>query len=375
MTDTNDVLLVDDDRLIREMVSDIVRDAGFTPVVASSSKEAIGCLASLEPIAAFVDLYMPDSSGDECCKIIKSNEELSHVPVVVMTAAAEHEVQRAFLSGADDFLPKPVNVYQLLSKLNAVRDGHRRAPTRMQRDTPIKRVLIADDEGFFRTLVGNLLERAGYEVVHADTGLGALRTLLLGRPKLDMCMLSSVLPGIDGLELFRKIRTHPEFSDFPIFVIAKSEQTADVVEQLYKLGIFEFVHKNALNLEDLLNRVNAQFYHGRAGRTLQRARFYRVCDFRESGSSNWLSGFIHNLSTGGVGLRTLTALSTETLVDVRFNFTRQMMCETKARVAWANEFNPRDTLSFPYGMGLQFSETSDERQKWIEGYLKTSLET
>jgi CheY-like chemotaxis protein len=79
MTDTNDVLLVDDDRLIREMVSDIVRDAGFTPVVASSSKEAIGCLASLEPIAAFVDLYMPDSSGDECCKIIKSNEELSHV--------------------------------------------------------------------------------------------------------------------------------------------------------------------------------------------------------------------------------------------------------------------------------------------------------
>ena len=63
------------------------------------------------------------------------------------------------------------------------------------------------------------------------------------------------------------------------------------------------------------------------------------------------------------GAAVLAALSTDTNVDVRFNFTRQMMCEARARVAWANEFNPRDTLSFPYGMGLQFSETSDERQR------------
>src|ERR1700682_1679179 len=147
MTETNQVLLVDDDGLIRTMVGDMVSEAGFVPVVTASAKEAIGCLASLEPIAAFIDLYMPEISGDECCKIMKSNEELSHVPVVVMTAAAEEEVQRAFLSGADDFLPKPVNAYQMLSKLKAGRDGHRRAPKRLHRDMPFKRILIADDEG------------------------------------------------------------------------------------------------------------------------------------------------------------------------------------------------------------------------------------
>jgi len=374
MTESNQVLLVDDDGLIRKMVGDMVSEAGFVPVVAASAKEAIGCLASLEPIAAFIDLYMPDTSGDECCKIMKSNEELSHVPVVVMTAAAEEEVQRAFLSGADDFLPKPVNAYQMLSKLKAIRDGRRRTPKPTHRDTPIKRILIADDEGFFRTLVGNLLERAGYEVVHADTGLGALRTLLLGRPKMDMCMLSTMLSGIDGIELFRKIRTHPDLAKLPLFVISKSEETAGTVERLYKLGIFEFIHKSSLNLEALLHKVNAQFHQGTTDRTLPRARFYRVCDFRESGNANWLSGFIHNLSTGGVGLRTLTALSPGTSVDIRFNLTRQLVCEANARVAWANEFNPQDTSSFPYGMGVQFKDVGAEREEWIEGYLKTALE-
>ncbi len=374
MTETNQVLLVDDDGLIRRMVGDMVSEAGFVPVVTASAKEAIGCLASLEPIAAFIDLYMPDTSGDECCKIMKSNEELSHVPVVVMTAAAEGEVQRAFLSGADDFLPKPVNAYQMLSKLKAIRDGHRRTSKPVHRDTPIKRILIADDEGFFRTLVGNLLERAGYEVVHAETGLGALRTLVQGRPKMDMCMLSTMLSGMDGVELFRKIRTHPDLAKLPIFVISRSEETAGALEQLYEMGIFEFINKSSLNLEALLRQVNAQFHQGRSDRTLPRARFYRVCDFREAGSVNWLSGFIYNLSTGGVGLRTLTALAAGTPVDIRFGLTRALVCETSARVAWANEFNPRDTSSFPYGMGVQFSETSDQRQEWIEGYLETALE-
>ena len=191
---------------------------------------------------------------------------------------------------------------------------------------------------------------------------------------MDMCMLSTMLSGMDGVELFRKIRTHPDLGKLPIFVISRSEETAGALEQLYEMGIFEFINKSSLNLEALLRQVNAQFHQGRSDRTLPRARFYRVCDFREAGSVNWLSGFIYNLSTGGVGLRTLTALAAGTPVDIRFGLTRQLVCETSARVAWANEFNPRDTSSFPYGMGVQFSETSDQRQEWIEGYLETALE-
>jgi CheY-like chemotaxis protein len=101
MTETNQVLLVDDDGLIRKMVGDMVSEAGFVPVVAASAKEAIGCLASLEPIAAFIDLYMPDFRRGMLQNHEKQRRAFSR-PGGGHDGRAEDEVQRAFLSGADD---------------------------------------------------------------------------------------------------------------------------------------------------------------------------------------------------------------------------------------------------------------------------------
>jgi uncharacterized protein (TIGR02266 family) len=120
--------------------------------------------------------------------------------------------------------------------------------------------------------------------------------------------------------------------------------------------------------------VNQQLFRGQESRVLKRIRFYRVCDFRYAGDRDWLSGFIVNLSTGGVALRTLTALPTGTAAEIRFNLTPQTKCETRATVAWANEFNPRDTASFPYGMGLQFAGIAPESEEQIASFLKTALE-
>src|ERR1700737_29074 len=369
VNESKQVLVVDDDRLIRVMVGSMVRDAGFEPVVASNATEAIGSLATLQPLAVFIDLYMPDSPGDECCKIIKSNEELAHVPIVLMTAAnSEGDVQRALLAGADDFLPKPVRAYQLASMLKAVREGLRR-PKRERPDAPVKRVLLADHDGFFRALVGNLLERAGYEVIQAETGLSALRTMLQGRPKLDLCILNITMPGLDGLEMLRKIRAAPELAKLPIFVTTESKDQVNIREELYTLGVRYLIQKSALNLEEVLRRVNQQLLRGHESRILKRARFYRVCDFRCSGDGDWLSGFIYNLSAGGIALRTLTALPTGTAADIRFNLTPQTKCETKATVAWANEFNPQDPESFPYGMGLQFAGITPEFEERIGSFL------
>lgn len=370
----NQVLLVDDDKLIRAMVGEMVREAGFDPVIAVNGQEAIGALATLQPIAVFVDFYMPDSFGDECCKIIKSNEELSPVPVVMMTSAAEEEIHRAFLAGADDFLAKPVRPYQLSTKLKAIHEGLHRDPVSTRRDAPVKRILIADDDSLFRGLLGNLLERAGYEVVHAESALGALRTILLGRPKLDACMLNAVLPGMDGIQLIRKLRAQPEFCKLPIFVISPSEPSGAVLEQLKNLGVAHLIYKDAVNLEDLLKNVNVLFHQAPDARMSKRIRFYRLCDFRCSGEEDWLSGFIYDLGLGGVGVRTLTALSAGRVADIRFNLTPQLRCETKATVAWANEFNPRDASSFPYGMGLRFTETNELCQQWISSYLRATLE-
>ena len=81
------VLVVDDDPLILQIVADLVREAGCDPVPLSSATEAIGALATLQPLAVLLDLYMPEGAGDECCRVIKGNEDLASVPVVLMTSA------------------------------------------------------------------------------------------------------------------------------------------------------------------------------------------------------------------------------------------------------------------------------------------------
>jgi len=86
-------------------------------------------------------------------------------------------------------------------------------------------ILIVDDSASVRKLVELTLRRSGYSVISAVSGVSALATLAETRP--DLILLDVMLVSLDGFQLCRAIRHHPDFTDIPIIILSGRESEAD----------------------------------------------------------------------------------------------------------------------------------------------------
>jgi two-component system phosphate regulon response regulator PhoB len=115
------VLVVDDEPDILELVRFNLVQAGFAVETASSGEEALAQLRRAHPDLVVLDLMLPDRSGTEVCRDIRSDPSLKTLPVIVLTAKAE-EVDRVvgFELGADDYVVKPFSPRELVLRVQAV---------------------------------------------------------------------------------------------------------------------------------------------------------------------------------------------------------------------------------------------------------------
>jgi DNA-binding response OmpR family regulator len=115
-------------------------------------------------------------------------------------------------------------------------------------------VLAVDDSASIRKLVELTLRREGYTVITADSGLKALATLARQRP--DVLLLDVMLLALDGFQLCRVIREHPDYGDLPIIILSGRETPADR-EAGERAGVSAYLTK-PFRPEQLLEAVRAQ---------------------------------------------------------------------------------------------------------------------
>jgi len=121
-----------------------------------------------------------------------------------------------------------------------------------------QRVLVVDDEESIVQLVTAYLRRAGFEVEAASDGPGALAMVRQFRP--DVVVLDIMLPGLDGLEVLRRLRQ--ESPAYVIMLTAKAEETDKVVG--LAVGADDYVTK-PFSPRELTARIHAILRRGRAG--------------------------------------------------------------------------------------------------------------
>jgi two-component system, OmpR family, phosphate regulon response regulator PhoB len=145
------VLIVEDERPIREMIAFGLKRAGFEVREAEDCWAARAALADRHPHLLLVDWMLPDMSGLELARALKRDRETRELPIIMLTARAEESDKVAGLeSGADDYLTKPFSPRELLARINAVL--RRTAP-----QAPDDRIAfdgLALDQGSHRVLVG-----------------------------------------------------------------------------------------------------------------------------------------------------------------------------------------------------------------------------
>jgi len=115
------ILVVEDERPIREMVAFGLRRAGFDVVEAEDTREARERIADRRPDLVLVDWMLPDMSGLELTRALKKDKDMREVPVIMLTARAEEQDKVSGLEGgADDYVTKPFSPRELLARINAV---------------------------------------------------------------------------------------------------------------------------------------------------------------------------------------------------------------------------------------------------------------
>jgi len=115
------ILVVEDERPIREMIAFGLRRAGFEVREAADARSGRAEVANKLPDLLLVDWMLPDTSGLEFTRALKRDRETREVPIIMLTARAEEGDKVAGLEGgADDYITKPFSPRELLARINAV---------------------------------------------------------------------------------------------------------------------------------------------------------------------------------------------------------------------------------------------------------------
>lgn len=267
-------LVVDDFETMRRVTVNQLRQLGAEKIlVAKDGAEALRILRSQLVHVVLSDWNMPVMSGLELLKTLRSDEKLFTLPFVMITAEAErHRVEEAISNGVTSMLLKPYSPAQLRLRLeNAFAwkprkvvavpaeteaqiaerqkqlvDALKRSPEPLSVQAPTPKpmerptILIVDDTPDNLLLLSQLF-KGEYRVKLAQNGHKALEICTSDEPP-DLVLLDIMMPDIDGFEVARRMREHPNSESIPvIFVTAMT--SADAMKQGLELGAVDFITK------------------------------------------------------------------------------------------------------------------------------------
>lgn len=128
-------LIVDDERDLRTLLDFNLTRAGWRTAHAETGAAALAQARRLKPSVMVLDLNLPDVSGLDVCRLLRADAETAELPILMLTArGAEEDRVQGFEVGADDYLPKPFSIRELVLRVEAVSRRRKGAtePTRQR---------------------------------------------------------------------------------------------------------------------------------------------------------------------------------------------------------------------------------------------------
>jgi DNA-binding response OmpR family regulator len=116
-----DILIADDEPHIVRALSFVFMKEGYTVETSSDGDDALDKIREMRPRVVFLDLIMPKKTGNEICGIIKRDETLRDIHVIILTCKGQ-ELDReiSLSSGADGFITKPFSPKEVVARVRAV---------------------------------------------------------------------------------------------------------------------------------------------------------------------------------------------------------------------------------------------------------------
>jgi DNA-binding response OmpR family regulator len=198
------ILIVEDNEDVRTYIKDQLADQ-YQILEAHNGKAGLDLALDTIPDLILTDVMMPEMNGVEFCRLIKTNEKTSHIPVIMLTAKAEREDKIEGLeTGADDYLIKPFDVGELQVRVRNLIEQRRRLQERFGKHfsfQPDAVQVSSVDEQFLqrvKTVIEERLDDETFGVVELGAAVGMSRSQLHRKLK--------ALTGQGPNEIIREMR-------------------------------------------------------------------------------------------------------------------------------------------------------------------------
>lgn len=225
----NRILLVDDDEINLMVTEMVLSESGYEVTKATNGRDCLSLLDSEKFDLLLLDIEFPDMNGIEILEKIRENPDTRDMKTVFFTASSQDSDQtEAIRLGVLDFIKKPALPETLVSSV-------RQALKFEKKET----ILAVDDESM-NLMATERLFGIRYNVICTSSGEEALG--LIEKSKPDLVLLDYHMPGMNGLEVLKRIKEMKDCEDLPV-VFLTADDDANVEAELFKSGAMEFISK------------------------------------------------------------------------------------------------------------------------------------
>lgn len=237
------VMVVEDDRLSRELLIFTLKEAGYRVAQAATGKEALSLAQKLKPFVITLDLMLPEMNGWDVLENLKKDHETSGIPVLVLSINDRNDCN--VLWGAFDHLVKPVEKSILLSTMERLKEKTRK-------ESP--KILVADDQESMLELISSMIECEGYSISRAHGGEEAIDRASTELP--DAIILDLNMPDVSGFEVIRLLKKNPETVDIPI-IVCTSKDLSILEMKVLNSNVSFIMRKEDLDKQKLLDLIKS----------------------------------------------------------------------------------------------------------------------
>ncbi len=240
------ILVVEDDRDLALLLRRQLEFEGYQVLLAGSGEDAIWLAREEQPQLITLDIMLPDIDGFVVLEKLKAHPLTSPIPVVIASAVLT-EKDKGYALGAVDYVVKPFAEEKLLESIEQALRPH-------DDDAP-RHLLVVDDDPDIRGFLEEALSFHGYHIRTAKNGREALDQVAESHP--DLILLDLRMPGIDGYEVIRRLKSDEATLFIPIIVITASpvDKERDRVRVL-GMGADQYVTK-PLSIEGLVDEIKS----------------------------------------------------------------------------------------------------------------------
>ena len=232
------ILVVDDEPLNVKLLVAMIPSEQYETASAFSGDEALKIVRDFRPDLILLDIMMPGLNGYDLTRILKSNTESRDIPIVLITAfsGSEYEI-KGLEAGADEFLNKPVNKTELLTRakslirlrqykeqiksrtcsINSVTSNIDEKNCLDNTELNLPTILIVEDNKIDAKLLQRYLHGEPYQIKFASDGDNAISRSQ--QERIDVILLDLLLPGKSGFEVCSTLKEMENTQNIQIVAI------------------------------------------------------------------------------------------------------------------------------------------------------------